>query len=64
MAFKIIRDHLGHRGQKFMFNKSLLFSQIKWYIHVTMLLIHGGGKTRLPKFKFSTKFLIGLHVIL
>ena len=25
---------------------------------------HGGGRTRLPKFKFSAKFPIGLHVIL
>ena len=24
----------------------------------------GGGRTRLPKFKFSAKFPIGLHVIL
>ena len=25
---------------------------------------HQGGRTRLPKFKFSANFLIGLHVIL
>ena len=28
------------------------------------LLIRGGGRKRLPKFKFSAKFPIGLHVIL
>ena len=27
-------------------------------------LTRGGGRTRLPKFKFSSKFPIGLHVIL
>ena len=27
-------------------------------------LTGGGGRTRLPKFKFSAKFPIGLHVIL
>ena len=27
-------------------------------------LIHSGGRTRLPKFRFSAKFPIGLHVIL
>ena len=26
--------------------------------------VQGGGRTRLPKFKFSAKFPIGLHVIL
>ena len=29
-----------------------------------ILLPSGGGRTRLPKFKFSAKFPIGLHVIL
>ena len=29
-----------------------------------MINIRGGGRTRLPKFKFSAKFPIGLHVIL
>ena len=26
--------------------------------------LYRGGRTRLPKFKFSSKFVIGLHVIL
>ena len=29
-----------------------------------ILLVRGGGRKRLPKFKFSAKFPIGLHVIL
>ena len=31
---------------------------------VTSILNHRGGRKRLPKFKFSAKFPIGLHVIL
>ena len=29
-----------------------------------LLVCRGGGRKRLPKFKFSAKFPIGLHVIL
>ena len=29
-----------------------------------ILVFRGGGRKRLPKFKFSAKFPIGLHVIL
>ena len=33
-------------------------------IIVFLAAIGGGGRKRLPKFKFSAKFPIGLHVIL
>ena len=32
--------------------------------HLALHVSRGGGRTRLPKFKFSAKFPIGLHVIL
>ena len=36
-----------------------------WFFHLFQdILVGGGGRKRLPKFKFSAKFPIGLHVIL
>ena len=37
-------------------------SKVLYKSHTALLL--GGGRKRLPKFKFSAKFPIGLHVIL
>ena len=37
----------------------------QWQVYSKTIDIHvGGGRKRLPKFKFSAKFPIGLHVIL
>ena len=41
-----------------------VFSVIGRLIRHLKPFISGGGRTRLPKFKFSAKFPIGLHVIL
>ena len=43
------------------------FWYIFWFLGKplrVLLRAGGGGRTRLPKFKFSAKFPIGLHVIL
>ena len=43
-------------------SKLVLISHIALAILFTDF--RGGGRTRLPKFKFSAKFPIGLHVVL
>ena len=37
---------------------------VKNEYNMIRIAVRGGGRTRLPKFKFSAKFPIGLHVIL
>ena len=39
-------------------------AQIKQHIKYSSIINDSGGQERLPKFKFSAKFPIGLHVIL
>ena len=41
---------------------SPMYCGFNWKSH--LIADAGGGRTRLPKFKFSAKFPIGLHVIL
>ena len=60
MVIAIMADeHVIH-----MPNFSISLNQNYYKIHRPTAISWGGGRTRLPKFKFSTKFSIGLHVIL
>ena len=40
------------------------FLSINSYYYPLLTPCHGGGRTRLPKFKFSANFPLGLHVFL